>query len=77
MTCPICFSEEFVTPIGMSHYICNNPSCNNNGKIVQFHSIEDDKVRFPYNQIFVNRKKSEFYRKPYLELSPVGINEII
>lgn len=76
MICPKCFSEN-VTPISDSHYICNNPECEEkNGTKIQFQHILDEKIRFPYNQIFVNRSKSEFFRKPYLELQTVGLTEV-
>lgn len=74
MQCPKCFGED-ITPIGSSHYVCNNPNCVENGKRTQFRVIEDDKVRFPYNQIYVNRSKDKFYRKPYLKLENVGVKE--
>lgn len=75
MTCPKCFSNN-VYVIGTSHYVCNNPECVNNGKRTQFRHVIDDKVQFPYNQIFVDRNIHEFYRKPYLELASTGKKEI-
>ena len=76
MTCPICKTNN-VSIVGNSHYICNNPTCvDNNGSRTQFYLEEDSRVRFPYNQIFVNRSKNNFYRKPYLKLSSVGKTEI-
>lgn len=75
MECPKCFSDD-VTPIGDSHYICNNPDCiNENGDKIQFNVVYDEKIKFPYNQIFVNRLSNEFFRKPYLKLEEVGVTE--
>lgn len=73
MQCPRCFQSN-VTAIADSHYVCNNPDCSDdNGNKVQFSVVEDKNINFPYNQIFVNRGKKEFYRKPYLELEEVGM----
>lgn len=67
MQCPRCFGTD-VSLVGDSHYVCNRPDCvDDQGKRTQFKVVEDDRVRFPYNQIFVNRKKSDFFRKPYLD----------
>lgn len=74
LRCPKCMGTD-VSLIGDSHYVCNNQNCMNDGHRTQFRIIEDDKVQFPYNQIFVNRPKREFVRKPYLELEDVGITE--
>lgn len=74
MQCPKCMGTD-VSIIGNSHYVCNNPECKNNGGRTQFRVVEDDKVYFPYNQIFVNRGKHEFFRKPYLQLESVGNTE--
>lgn len=71
MQCPKCGSND-TTPIGTSHYVCNNPNCITNGNRTQFKQITDDYIRFPYNQIFVDRSVAEFYRKPYLQLEIVG-----
>lgn len=69
MQCPRCMKED-VTAIADSHYVCNNPDCfDDNHNRTQFVVIKDSKVKFPYNQIFVDRDKSEFYRKPYLQLN--------
>ena len=55
MKCPKCFSED-VSIIGESHYVCNNQACvNENGNRVQFRLVPDNKIMFPYNQIFVDR----------------------
>lgn len=73
MQCPRCFKDD-VSSVGDTHYVCNNPSCvDDNGNRTQFRKVEDDRVHFPYNQIFVTRDKSEFYRKPYLKLTDVGV----
>lgn len=72
MQCPRCLDNN-VTAISDSHYVCNNPNCyDENHNKTQFRVIEDELIRFPYNQIFVSRSKTEFYRKPYLELQIVS-----
>lgn len=76
VTCPKCFQSD-VTLVNNSHYICNNPNCSNMGKRVQFRKVIDKKIKFPYNQIFVDRSKNEFFRKPYLELETVGNEQVI
>lgn len=69
MQCPRCMKED-VTAISDSHYVCNNPDCfDDKHNRTQFVVVRDSRVRFPYNQIFVDRDKSEFYRKPYLQLN--------
>lgn len=76
MQCPRCFGED-VTAISNSHYVCNNPECfDENHNRTQFRFIEDTRVQFPYNQIFVNQPKSRFYRKPYLKLDTVGVSNV-
>ena len=75
ITCPKCLSNNVKT-VGTTHYICNNPNCKYNGVRTQFKLIIDDTIRFPYNQIFINKPKEEFFRKPYLEVSPKGNNNI-
>lgn len=70
--CPRCFGED-VTAIADSHYVCNNLDCfDDNKNRTQFLLVEDTNVKFPDNQVFVSRSKSEFYRKPYLKLESVG-----
>lgn len=71
LSCPKCLGTNIST-VGTTHYICNNPECENNGAKTQFHINVDDKVRFPYNQIFVNRSRQEFFRKPYITLASRG-----
>lgn len=69
--CPKC-GRVSVTPIGDTHYVCNNPDCvDENGHHTQFTIVPDEKIAFPYNQIFVNRNPEEFYRKPYLDMPAV------
>lgn len=76
MICPRCLGND-VTPIGTTHYVCNNPNCKQeDGSHVQFRMVQDDKVHFPYNQIFVNRGVHEFYRLPYLTLPSVGVKTV-
>lgn len=73
MQCPRCFGID-VTPVGTSHYVCNNKRClNENGKHTQFRVVTDKKVKFPYNQIFVTRPRSEFIKKPYLKIKDPGV----
>lgn len=58
------------------HYVCNYPGCKlNDGSTTQFQEVPDDKIHFPYNQMFVNRDVKSFYRKPYLKVSSVGVTE--
>lgn len=67
MKCPVCFGTN-ISPVGTTHYICNNPNCKNiNGKRTQFSQEIDSKVEFPYNQIYVNRGKENFYKLHYLK----------
>ena len=76
MKCPKCGTEDVVI-INNSHYMCNNRNCcDENGQRTEFYMEEDKKINFPYNQIFVNRNKKEFYRKPYLKISSAGLTEI-
>ncbi len=71
MTCPKCLKNDII--IVGNHYICNNPECEQKeGKKIQFTITEDKKIKFPYNQIFVNRLKREFYKAEYLQLESVG-----
>ncbi len=75
MQCPKCLGAD-ISVIGDSHYVCNNPNCKMaNGARTQFRRVPDERVHFPYNQIFVNRGAHEFVRYPYLELENVGIQE--
>ena len=67
MKCPRCFGTD-ITLVGTTHYICNNENCvNDNNRRTQFKVINDDKLYFPYNQIFINHSKTDFYRKEYLK----------
>ncbi len=76
MTCPICFGND-VSIVGESHYVCNNPNCKDkDGKRIQFRHVVDDRIHFPYNQIFVDRGVQEFYRKPLLEIASTGNTKI-
>lgn len=75
MTCPKCLGND-ITPVGTTHYICNNPECQSNGMRTQFRLVVDDYVRFPHNQIFVSRAKHEFIRQPYLSLASKGSVEV-
>lgn len=68
MQCPRCFKSD-VTLVNGTHYVCNNSTCvDDNGRQTQFSMIIDEKICFPYNEIFIKRNISKFYRKPYLEL---------
>lgn len=72
MQCPKCLSDN-VTIIGNTHYVCNNPDCvDQDGNRTQFKLIQDEKINFPYNQIFLDRSISSFYRKPYLKINDPG-----
>lgn len=73
MQCPRCFKTD-ISAVGESHYVCNDPKCvDDSGNRTQFNVVIDDKIHFPYNQIFVSRNLREFYRKPYLKLGNVGV----
>lgn len=70
-----------ITDASGSHYICNNPKCGDKyiyeddalnpdpdpGRKTQFRVVTDRQVRFPFNQIFVDRELEEFYQKQYVE----------
>ena len=76
MQCPRCMGND-TSPVGDSHYICNNPDCiDEDGNRTQFQCIEDEKIGFPYNQIYVNSSKDKFYRKSYLKMNKVGKSNI-
>lgn len=75
VNCPKCLGVD-VSAVGTSHYVCNNPKCLHNGARTQFKVIADQKVCFPYNQIFVGRPRTEFIRKPYLQLEDVGVANV-
>ena len=64
MKCARCKSEN-TELVGDTHYICNDCKA-------QFYFIIDDKIHFPYNQIFRHRSRNEFFRKPDLEIKNVG-----
>lgn len=73
MKCPRCFKTD-VSPVGDTHYVCNNIECvDEHGNRTQFCVKQDDRVRFPYNQIFVGRDPKLFYRKPYWVVTDVGL----
>jgi len=77
MLCPKCMTNN-TTLISDTHYVCNNPDCSNDdGSRVQFKFVIDNKINFPYNQIFINRQKQEFYTKPYLKIENTGIKNLI
>lgn len=76
MQCPKCmeYNTEII-PAPVEHYICNNPNCDPMTMgATQFQQVIDEKICFPYNQMFVNRSLESFYRKPYLEVKAVGLN---
>ncbi len=76
MQCPRCLGND-TSPVGDSHYICNNENCvDEKGNRTQFQYIEDEKISFPYNQIFVNKSKNNFYKKPYLKQDNIGASNI-
>ena len=73
MKCPRCFKSN-VSLIEGTRYVCNNTECvDENGVRTQFYIKYDDEVKFPYNQIFVGRDKSSFYKKPYWKVTDVGL----
>ena len=73
MQCPRCFKTD-VSAVGDTHYVCNNPDCTDeSGNRTQFRVVEDEKINFPYNQIFVSRAVKDFFRKPYLKLENIGL----
>ena len=72
MRCPRCFGSN-ISLVNGTHYVCNNESCtDDNGKRTQFSVVSDTEIKFPYNQIFRNRLKTEFYKVPYLQIGSVG-----
>ena len=77
MKCPRCMNDN-TSQILDSHYVCNNPECvDENGNRTQFKFIIDKKVKFPFNQIFVDRLTQEFYKKPYLEIKDTGNKNLL
>lgn len=84
ITCPKCCTSDQVVELGTQYifdddgnekevpsYICNY--CKEKyGKKTQFYLEIDQEVKFPYNQIFVNRKREEFYKEPYLAPTSIG-----
>ena len=71
MQCPKCMTLN-VTKINNTHYICNNIECFQNDKRTQFYVTYDEKIKFPYSQIFRNKDISRFYKKRYLKIKNVG-----
>lgn len=77
MKCPKCMKDN-TTIISNTHYVCNDPKCvDDDGNRIQFKFITDKKIKFPYNQIFIDRNVEKFFRKPYLEIEMTGIKNII
>lgn len=75
MKCPKCASDS--EPISNSHYVCRNTNCiDDQGNRTQFTVNYDTEIKFPYNQIFANRKANEFYRKPYLKIEMNGVRSL-
>ena len=75
MICPRCMRSRFTSPSGSSHYICiRDPDLDweETGCGAQFRFVIDDRIRFPHSAIFMNRGREEFFRKPYLILSPLN-----
>ena len=67
MQCPKCYGTD-VTLIDNSHYVCNNRSCvDSKGHQTQFKIKNDEKIKFPYNEIFLTRNTNDFYRKIYIQ----------
>ena len=77
MQCPKCMKND-TTIISDTHYVCNDPTCiDENGNRTQFKFVPDTKVRFPFNQIFVDRQTQEFFRKPYLKIENTGVRSLV
>lgn len=69
MQCPKCFGYD-TTLVNNTHYVCNNKTCvDTSGHQTQFEVVNDEKIHFPLNEIFVGRTKNEFYRKRYLVIN--------
>lgn len=71
MLCPKCMRDQFVVPIGETHYICINNSelsSEETGCGAQFQFIQDSKIQFPHNIIYGDKGNNEFFRKPYLQI---------
>jgi hypothetical protein len=68
--CPKCHRDDHIIYNG-SHYVCTYENCPGMkpGVLSQFYVKEDEKLHFPYNIIFSNRKKDEFFRLPYITYS--------
>lgn len=70
MTCPKCFQEMHVIPIGETHYLCKKEEeSEETGCGTQFEFVEDSILKFPFSVIFSSRSKREFFRKPYLNIA--------
>lgn len=75
--CPRCMGTD-ISPVGNTHYVCNNKKCTtDSGARTQFTRLIDEKVHFPYNQIFVTRSRTEFYRQPYLQIKDPGLTSLV
>lgn len=73
MMCPKCRLKN-TSHISETHYVCNNPNCvDDNGNRTQFIFFVDANIKFPSNQIFADRQKNEFFRKPYLKIENDGV----
>lgn len=71
MQCPRCFKDD-TSVVGTTHYVCNDPLCvDSNGRRTQFRMVYDEEVQFPFNEIFIKRGVTNFYRKPYLDKNEV------
>lgn len=70
MNCPICELKENLEMVGDSHYICHTETCHPHDRPMehtQFAVVLDKEILFPFTQIFPKRKKTEFYKKKYIE----------
>lgn len=64
--CPRCFGTD-ISMKNDSIYVCNNDRCyDENNKPTEFIIIEDDEIKFPYNQVYTTRSVGEFCRKSYI-----------
>ena len=73
MICPICMKDSFTQPLGTTHYVCvKDPDLDeeeDNGCGSQFELKRDNRIRYPYNLIYMDRGSDEFFRKPLLDTS--------
>lgn len=77
----VCNNNEYVRYVNGKRIV--GPCSDEDGNRTQFSFVIDDsfiindKASFPYNQIFINRLKENFYRKPYLKINTTKSNIVI